>query len=120
MQSEAEATPSNTTRNRLLASSLSELLDERKAVESTKDLQALANKYNIDVDKLESIAQFVTSPSVEESSHQTEVDANGEEIITMTVSIMFSKSVRYELMVSSKAVWLDPSVDHKPLGIQSK
>jgi hypothetical protein len=98
IQAEAEATPSNTVRNRLLAPSLSDLLDERKAVQSTEDLQALANKYAIDMAKLESVAQFVHSPSVEEGSHQKEINAEGEEIITMRVSFTSNTTVNLTLM----------------------
>jgi hypothetical protein len=84
-QSESEATPSNATRNRLLASSLHDLLNERKEVKSMKDLQALANNYDIDVDKLESVAQFLSCPSVGEGSYVPEVDANGGDVPSMTV-----------------------------------
>jgi len=98
MQAEAEAAPSSTVRNRLLAPTLSDLLDERKAVKSAKELQVLANKYAIDVEKLENVAQFVNSPSVEEGSHQKEISAEGEEIITMT------------------ATWINRSVSHRVLG----
>jgi len=65
--SETDANAANTTQNRLLAGSLIELLDERKAVRSQLELDQLASKYNIDSSILESLARFVNSPTPDDS-----------------------------------------------------
>ncbi|GBE80729.1 predicted protein [Sparassis crispa] len=83
LQSEAEARSSHPTHNRLLAASLQELLEERKSVTTQAELEKLAKRYNVDVAKLESVAQFVNSPSVLPGSVVRTVSDDGEERITM-------------------------------------
>jgi len=98
--SEEEAASPTPVQNRLHASSLSELLDERKSITSTLELAELAKRYGIDVEVLERVAQYVNSPSVGESGTNRTVDDQGEEKITM------------------QATWVDPILDneHKRIG----
>jgi hypothetical protein len=60
LQSESQA--SNVTRNRILASSLIDLLDEKKST-SHEALETLARKYDIDTQMLKNVSRFVNSPS---------------------------------------------------------
>ncbi|KAG2146903.1 uncharacterized protein EDB93DRAFT_1250693 [Suillus bovinus] len=83
LQSEVEALPLHSTRNRLLASSLSELLESRKTVKSQAELQALAEQYHIDVTKLDELAKFVNTPSIDESTIVRSTNQEGEETLTM-------------------------------------
>ncbi|KDQ12310.1 hypothetical protein BOTBODRAFT_34597 [Botryobasidium botryosum FD-172 SS1] len=98
--SEEEAASLSPIQNRLHASSLSELLDERKSITSTRELADLAKRYGIDVEVLEGVAKYVNSPSVGESGTTRTVDEQGEEKITM------------------QATWVDPILDneHKRIG----
>lgn len=70
----------------MLAGTLHELLEERKSVATREELEKLASRYEIDVDKLESVARFVNSPSVDEGSVRREVDRDGVEQVKMKVS----------------------------------
>ncbi|KAG2349406.1 hypothetical protein BDR05DRAFT_900781 [Suillus weaverae] len=83
LQSEVEALPSHSTQNRLLASSLSELLESRKTVQSQAELQALAEQYHIDFAKLDELARFVNTPSIDESTIVRSTNHDGEETLTM-------------------------------------
>jgi hypothetical protein len=67
-RAKAEAAASEPSRNRLYAFVLSDLLDRRKAVRSRQELEKLAKEFNIDMDKLESLAQFVNSPSIDKAT----------------------------------------------------
>ena len=69
----------------MLAGTLHELLEERKSVTTQEELEKLASRYEIDVDKLESVARFVNSPSVDEASVRKEVDRDGVEQVKMKV-----------------------------------
>lgn len=93
LQSEVEALPSHSTQNRLLASSLSELLEARKVVKSQADLQALAEQYHTDVTKLVELATFINTPSIDESTIVRSKNQDGEETLTM------------------KARWIDPKLE---------
>ncbi|KAG0705154.1 hypothetical protein DFH29DRAFT_907784 [Suillus ampliporus] len=84
LQSEVEASPSHSTRNRLLAASLSDLLESRKTVKSQAELQALAERYHIDVTKLTELARFINTPSIDESTIVRSSNQDGEETLTMT------------------------------------
>lgn len=75
----------HSTRIPLLASTLSDMLDERKSVTSRKELERLAAKYKIEVAELESLSRFVNSPSIGEGTTVRKIQ-NGEENVTMTVS----------------------------------
>ena len=86
-RSEIEATPSHAARNRILSATLSELLDERKQTTSFKELERIANKYDMDIAKLESLARFVNTPTIGEGTTTRTKDTNEEQIITSTVSV---------------------------------
>ncbi|TFY78019.1 hypothetical protein EWM64_g5994 [Hericium alpestre] len=81
--SEVQASSSHAPRNRLLAASLSELLEQRKYLATRDELAKLADQHGIDPDKLENVARFVNTPTVEEGSVIRSVDENGEEKLTM-------------------------------------
>ena len=83
--SEDEASSFKPAHNHLYAGSLHELLDERKSARTHQDLINLANRYNIDVDKMERLARFVTSPSVDNNLNVRKVDKNGGVFVTLTV-----------------------------------
>ncbi|KAI6150816.1 hypothetical protein BKA82DRAFT_992864 [Pisolithus tinctorius] len=83
MQSEVEATNSRATRNRLLASSLSDLFDTRKSVTTTAELESLAARYGIDVGRLQQLCRHFNTPNVGEHTIVRTTDENGEESVTM-------------------------------------
>ena len=85
-RSEEDARSPTPTRNRMLAGTLYQLLEERKLVATREELEKLANRYEIDVDKLESVARFVNSHSADEGSVRREVDKEGVEQVKMKVS----------------------------------
>jgi len=102
LQSEAQARSPQSTHNRLLASSLLDLLQERKSVTSHEEMRRLAERYDIDIAKLESVARIVNSPSIDEGSITKVVDEDGVERITM------------------KAAWVDPKLQEPtPLQVTS-
>ena len=92
--SESEASSLKPMRNHLYAASLHELFDAQKSVRSRKDLESLARKYNVDVDKLERLSQVVNSPSVDSRLNVKTVDKNGDETTTYTVSMVLSFMVQ--------------------------
>ncbi|KAH9919385.1 uncharacterized protein B0H18DRAFT_1122504 [Fomitopsis serialis] len=85
-RSEEDARSLTPTRNRMLAGTLYELLEERKSVTTREELEKLAVRYEIDVDRLENVARFVNSPSVDEGSVRREVDKDGVEQTKMKAS----------------------------------
>ncbi|EPT00335.1 hypothetical protein FOMPIDRAFT_1060342 [Fomitopsis schrenkii] len=91
-RSEEDARSPTPTRNRMLAGTLHGLLEERKSVATREELEKLASRYEIDVDKLESVARFVSSPSVDEGAVRRKVDGDGVEQVKM------------------KASWVDPQL----------
>ncbi|PCH35588.1 hypothetical protein WOLCODRAFT_139965 [Wolfiporia cocos MD-104 SS10] len=91
LRSEEEARSSRPTRNRLMAASLSDLLQEYKMVSSAEELKNLADRYDIDVETLRNVARFVSSPNIDRETVVRVVDEeSGTEKITM------------------KAAWVDP------------
>lgn len=64
-----------------------DLLDAKKALSATDSngLQALAEKYNIDLEKLQRVSQYVNSPSVDPESVVRKVNEDGSERTTMKV-----------------------------------
>lgn len=85
-ESEVEAAAPRLARNHLHAPSLSQLLDERKGARSAGDVEVLARKWGVDVEKLESVARFVNSPSVQGGRASRIVGKDGEESLVMEVS----------------------------------
>ncbi|THU99334.1 hypothetical protein K435DRAFT_499211 [Dendrothele bispora CBS 962.96] len=93
LQSEREAfsmQPSESS-NRVQAPTLCFLLDKRKSTASKRDIQDLASKYGLKVEKLESVARYVSSPSIQSGSIVKTVGQDGEEKVSVT------------------AVWIEPS-----------
>ncbi|KAJ2930101.1 hypothetical protein H1R20_g7044, partial [Candolleomyces eurysporus] len=84
--SEDEASSLRPSPNHLYAASLHELLDARKSARSKAELELLAKRYNVDYDKMERLAKFVNSPSVDERLTVKNVDKNGDERLTLTLS----------------------------------
>jgi len=74
-------------RNRLLASTLTQLLNERRlSVGPTSQLAALSEKYNLDVSVIQSVLRYVNSPSAGETIiHRAE--AKEDEHLTLTKAI---------------------------------
>ena len=77
LRSEEEARSSRPTKNRLVASSLAELFEERKFVSTEKELAELAKKYGMDLDKLERLARHVNSVSVNQDTVRRTVNEDG-------------------------------------------
>ena len=96
-QSETEAASTRMPKNRLLAASLADLLEECRFVTTRGELEELAGKYGVDVEKLESVARFVNSPSVDEKDIVRVVESNGDEVATMTVGV-FSTMIRIVML----------------------
>ncbi|KAG6872808.1 hypothetical protein C0995_006407 [Termitomyces sp. Mi166 len=90
VESENEASSTSPVHNRLHAAALSYLLDERKSARSTQDTERLVKQYGIDASKLENLARYVSSPSVQSGSEKRMVEKDGEESVTI------------------QAVWVDP------------
>ncbi|KAJ3476288.1 hypothetical protein NLI96_g11264 [Meripilus lineatus] len=83
LQSESQARSTHSTRNRLLASSLTELLGDLKNAASMEDVNKLAKTHNMDTERILSLAKYITTPSVDQSSVTRTVDNQGVERISM-------------------------------------
>ncbi|KAI0721598.1 hypothetical protein C8T65DRAFT_200865 [Cerioporus squamosus] len=102
IRSEDEARSSRPTKNRLVALSLAELLEERKYVSTQKDIEELAKKYGMDPEKLERLARHVNSVSVDQATVKRWVGEDGAENVTMIVSIPLS-TVAFDKTLASTA-----------------
>lgn len=89
MRSEAEASGLQSRENRLLASSLTELLEARKSITTSAELEMLAKRYRMDATKLEQISRVVNTPSIDGSTVVRTTDEHGEEDLTMMVGRLF-------------------------------
>lgn len=69
----------------MYASTLSELLDRRKAARSTQELEKLCEEYGIEPSKLESLARFVNSPSINSATIRPIAGKSEEEGFMATV-----------------------------------
>jgi len=83
-ESETEANSAEPIQNRLLAVRLIDLLDERKTATSVKDLDRLAERYDIDRSVLESLGRYVNSPSEDQATKRKVVDEDGSERVLTT------------------------------------
>jgi len=90
VQSENEAAAPIPTQNRLQAPRLAMLLDERKSIRTRRDMEFLAQRFGVDLEKLDAIAKFVSTPSVQANSAVRVASKDGQE-----------KQI-------IKAVWVDP------------
>ena len=78
---EFEAPSLHLAKNHVYSSNLTELLNQRKSAHTQKDVEIFSKQFGIELDKLESLARFVTSPSVmSTATHST--SKNGKEFIT--------------------------------------
>ena len=59
-----EASSPHLPKNHLYSSTLTELLNQRKSAHTQNDLEKISKEFGIELDKLESLVRFVTSPSV--------------------------------------------------------
>ncbi|KAJ1309852.1 hypothetical protein OPQ81_006617 [Rhizoctonia solani] len=94
-KSEQMAASNTMPSNRVLALSLSDLLDARKSARSTKEIVEIAKSYGMDVQTLQSVARFVNTPSVDPKNVTRVVGRDGEEKTTMIAS------------------WSEPLLDHE-------
>lgn len=85
IQLEAESVNTQVTRNRLLATAMSDFLDARKSLTTAAQLESLAAQYHLDVDKLQELCSRFNSPSVDESTVVRKTNEDGEESVTMMV-----------------------------------
>ncbi|KAJ7219100.1 hypothetical protein GGX14DRAFT_589990 [Mycena pura] len=83
--SENEAASANPPQNRVQASRLSQLLDERKSVRTARDMEFLAKRFGVDLEKLESISKFLSTPSVHANSLVRDVHKDGGDKQVMKV-----------------------------------
>lgn len=83
IQLEAETTNTQVTRNRLLATAMSDFLDARKSLTTKTELESLAAQYHIDADKLQELCSHFNSPSIDESTIVRKPNESGEEAVTM-------------------------------------
>ncbi|KAJ7470572.1 hypothetical protein FB451DRAFT_342194 [Mycena latifolia] len=97
VQSETEADSPMPTLNRVQAPKLSRLLDERKTIRTTRDMEFLAKRFDIESEKLDAIAKFLTTPSVHQNSMVRVAGKDGEERQIM------------------KAVWIEPRLKNAPM-----
>ncbi|CAE7227127.1 unnamed protein product [Rhizoctonia solani] len=81
--------------NRVLALSLSDLLDARKSARSSKEIEEIAKSYGMDAQTLQNVARFVNTPSVDPKNVTRVVGKEGEEKTTMVAS------------------WSEPLLDHE-------
>ncbi|KAI0664982.1 hypothetical protein C8Q70DRAFT_1049168 [Cubamyces menziesii] len=88
LQSEEQARSARPPRNHLVASSLLELLEERKYATRPQELAEIAKKYDMDVEKLERLARHVNSVSVQADSVRRWVDEEGVDRVTMLATWM--------------------------------
>ncbi|KAJ7752039.1 hypothetical protein B0H16DRAFT_1246633, partial [Mycena metata] len=77
-RSENEAAAQNPTQNRIHASQLSRLFDERKSIRTRREMEFLAARYGLDLEKLDAIAEFLSTPSVHDNS-AVQIGKDGEE-----------------------------------------
>ncbi|KAI9064251.1 hypothetical protein FKP32DRAFT_1611341 [Trametes sanguinea] len=95
LRSEDQARSSRPPRNHLLAGSLLDLLEERKYASKPEDLQEIAKKYDMDVEKLERLARHVNIVSVDQDTVKRWIDDEGVEHVTMM------------------ATWVDPKIEEQ-------
>ncbi|KAG8747652.1 hypothetical protein FRC10_000195 [Ceratobasidium sp. 414] len=87
--------------NRLLALSLSDILDARKSASSSKEVSEIARSRGIDAKTLEHLVRFINTPSVAPGGVVRTVGKDGEERTTML------------------ATWSEPLLDeeHRRIGV---
>jgi hypothetical protein len=106
---EAEVSESHATRNRVGASTLTDLLEQRKSLASRDELGRVAGLCGMDLAKLESVARYANSPSIGEGTTVKRIGEDGEELITMSVCGHFEESMAWLMIIVLQAVWVEPS-----------
>lgn len=104
---EFEASSPHLPKNHLYSSTLTELLNQRKSARTQKDLEQLSKDFGIELDKLESLARFVTSPSVIATTIHS-VGKDGEGSITSVCGVCIT--VIFSHLDHFQAVWVEPVV----------
>ena len=74
---------------------MSDLLDNCKTAKSPQDLEALAQRYGVDVPTLESLRNSVNTPAVDPDSVVKTIGADGEE--RTTVKVILPRLSKYNL-----------------------
>ncbi|KAJ7063125.1 hypothetical protein C8F01DRAFT_58277 [Mycena amicta] len=90
LQRENDATSTTPTLNHVPAPILSRLLDDRKTLHTQRDMEFLAKRFGVDLEKLDAVSMFVSTPSVHANSAQRVVQQDGDD--------------RYIM----QAVWIEP------------
>lgn len=88
-RAEEQATGAQSTKDKLHAFALKDLLDARKGVTSPEELARLAGHYGMSAGKLESVSRYISSPSIFSEESVKVVDSDGEEQMTTRVSLTF-------------------------------
>lgn len=83
--SEQQASSSTPTRNRILAGSLYQLLEDRKNVQSRAELASLASSYGVDESILERLTRTVNTPTIAEDTRRMVTNEAGEERMAVLV-----------------------------------
>ncbi|KAJ4488155.1 hypothetical protein J3R30DRAFT_3433449 [Lentinula aciculospora] len=84
VQSEEEAASMHPSRNHIQASTLSYLLDKSKSHASRQEIRELADKYNVDIEKIEGLSRYFTTPSINPNSVVRKVrNEDGEEELSV-------------------------------------
>ena len=110
--SEEEAASYTPPKNRLRASELFSAFETRKSIQSQTQLQEIADEYNIDLDVLERLGQFVNTPSTREESRRKVVDEEGKERFTVLVRLRHNFTKEYLQIFACQVTWEDPLVDN--------
>lgn len=92
-QSEVEAAAPILRRNRLHAPTLIRLLDERKAARTQTGLKELAERYGLDVDVMERIASFVSSPSIPANALRTSLTEGERDEVRPSTRVSTTKTL---------------------------
>ncbi|KAF7322821.1 hypothetical protein HMN09_00061400 [Mycena chlorophos] len=79
IEAESDALSSSPTLNRIPAPTLGRLLDERKTVRTRRDMEFMAKRFGLDIDKLDTVTRYVNTPSVRAGSEQRIVQEDGDE-----------------------------------------
>jgi hypothetical protein len=87
------SSPHHLPKNHLYSSTLTELLNQRKSAHTQNDLGKLSKEFGIELNKVESLARFVTSPSVIGTAIQSSKDGEGSmsTVRCLCIVIIFSR-----------------------------
>lgn len=71
--------------NGMLATTLSDLLEERKGAMTVFELESLATRYKTDVHTIERVCRHFNTPSVDERTAVRKRDERGDEVVVVAV-----------------------------------